>query len=159
MDRARVIDAIVARLQEDLSVLVRSAQAAHAAATHEESKAEDAHDTRGLEASYLAGAQAKRVLELERQIAAFKQFSRDPLPQGSGVRVGACVEVETAGRRSYYFVSSQGGGLAIQQEGLRVQVITPFAPLGEALIGRRSGDRITLESEQGEREYWIRQVW
>ena len=60
-DKQAIIDRLVEKLQSEAEALVRAAQAAHEAATHEESRAEDHHDTRGLEASYLAGAQAQRA--------------------------------------------------------------------------------------------------
>ena len=56
--KQKLIEAILLELESELSVLADAAKAAHLAATHEESVAEDPHDTRGVEASYLAGAQA-----------------------------------------------------------------------------------------------------
>ena len=51
MDKRLVIEAIIARLGDDLDVLCKAARASHAEATHESSKAENKYDTRGLEAS------------------------------------------------------------------------------------------------------------
>ena len=59
MDKARIIEQIVASLSESLAVLEKAARASHAEATHESSKAESKYDTRGLEAAYLAGGQAR----------------------------------------------------------------------------------------------------
>ena len=50
---------IVARLNENLAVLERAARASHVEATHESSRSDSKYDTRGLEAAYLAGGQAR----------------------------------------------------------------------------------------------------
>ena len=66
VDKGKLVEALVAQLQKDLEVLNQAAVATYQGAIHADSRAEDQYDTRGLEASYLAGAQAKRVAELER---------------------------------------------------------------------------------------------
>ena len=55
MNKSKILAAILEKLQSEIDALVRAAKSAHEAATHEESRAEDHHDTRGLEASYSAG--------------------------------------------------------------------------------------------------------
>jgi hypothetical protein len=54
MNKRALIRKIVARLTGELEVYFRAAQASRAEATHEQSRAENKYDTRGLEASYLA---------------------------------------------------------------------------------------------------------
>ena len=53
MDKQSLHQALLMRLRADLELLERAAHTAREAATHEESKAENKYDTRGLEASYL----------------------------------------------------------------------------------------------------------
>ena len=65
MDKRKIIEAIRRQLEKDLNVLKEAALIAYEAATNEESKPENEYDTRALEASYIAGAQAKRAGELE----------------------------------------------------------------------------------------------
>ncbi len=55
-------------------ILKEAALATYEAATHEESKPENEYDTRGLEASYLAGAQAKRTAEIEELLIILKHL-------------------------------------------------------------------------------------
>ena len=64
MNKAQLIRQIVASLTESLGVLEKAARASHAEATHESSKAESKYDTRGLEAAYLAGGQARQAKEI-----------------------------------------------------------------------------------------------
>src|SRR4051794_310036 len=106
--KGRVIEAVIAKLQAELSGMLEAARAAHDAATGEESRAEDKHDTRATEASYLAGAQLARAGELQQQLAIFKHLDPRPL---STAAVGALVELELEGasRRSWVFLMPQGG--------------------------------------------------
>ena len=53
----------------------------------------------------------------------------------------------------------KGGGMSVTCEGKLVQVITPQAPLGEALIGRRVGDSIDVSVKNIAKEYVIESVW
>ena len=82
MDRATAKKALVATLVEkldnELANMKRAAKDAREAATHEEAKPENDKDTRALEASYLAGAQAARVRELDALVLA-AAGSSDPL--------------------------------------------------------------------------------
>ena len=52
---------LIKQINDELEVIKKSAEIAHDDATHEESRAENKYDTRGLESSYLAGAQMERV--------------------------------------------------------------------------------------------------
>jgi len=156
IEKSELIEHILAHLSQEVASLERSAQAAHEAATHEESKAEDHHDTRGLEASYLAGAQAARVAELQAIISNF-QFSKPRnFSPSDPIAAGALVELDCEGKRTWVFLVVQGGGLTLKLGGSRiVQVITPQAPLGDALLGKRAGEAVEVEGQKQSREYEV----
>jgi hypothetical protein len=59
--------------------LEKAARASHAEATHESSKAESKYDTRGLEAAYLAGGQARQVKEILDSIKAYEALATPAL--------------------------------------------------------------------------------
>jgi hypothetical protein len=64
--KGEVLMRFLEQVSSEIAALTASARAAHQAATHEESKAEDRHDTFAIEASYLAAGQSARVMELEK---------------------------------------------------------------------------------------------
>ena len=74
MNKKALIELVLIELKRQHQTLFNSALEAKSAATDEESKAENKYDTRGLEASYLAGAQAKRTTELEETIKVISDF-------------------------------------------------------------------------------------
>src|SRR6476469_2835162 len=64
-EKQAIIDAIRAVLEQEIANLTAAAIATREGATHEDAKPENDKDTRAVEAGYLAGAQAKRVRDLE----------------------------------------------------------------------------------------------
>jgi transcription elongation GreA/GreB family factor len=155
LDKLELITQIRQKLEAELQSITLAAKAAHEAATHEESKAEDSHDTRGLESSYLAGAAAQRAADIQQQIHLYKFMEPKSFHEDDAVGSTAIVEVESNGRKSFYFIAPQGGGMKIQLGAHSVLVVTPQSPLGEEVMGRKTGDVIEIEAQGVTREYEI----
>lgn len=155
MNKKDVITQIMAYLVEELNTVEKAAKAAHEAATHEESRAEDSHDTRAIEAGYLAGAQAKRAEELRSQLLMYKFLPAREFGAADVACPSALVELEINNTRAWYFIAPQGGGLITRVNDKPVQVITPASPMGEALMGKRQGEIVEVESRDKVREYKV----
>ena len=145
MNKRALIKKILAQLTAELEVYFRAAHAAHAEATHEQNKAENKYDTRGLEASYLARGQSRQALETKAAITAFEKMVPRKFGVGEPVELGALVEVEQRKERTLYFIGPKAGGTEVVHEGREVLVITPQSPLGAQLQGKKSGERLRLE--------------
>jgi transcription elongation GreA/GreB family factor len=141
MNKTEILKLIVAKLIESLEVLQRAAQASHAEATHESSKAENKYDTRGLEAAYLAGGQARQARDLMDSITIYKSLAARDFATAQPIDVTALVELETDGSPITYFIGPKNGGLEIEYKRNTITVITPQSPLGQNLMGRKAGDR------------------
>jgi transcription elongation GreA/GreB family factor len=145
MKKAPLLQHIIARLTENLGALEKAARASHAEATHESSRAESKYDTRGLEAAYLAGGQARQAKEIVDAIKLYETLPmRDFLP-GDRIDLTALVKLETGDAVSSYFIGPKSGGLEIDYQGDEIMVITPQSPLGENLMGRKAGQRWTAK--------------
>ena len=155
MDKKKLVAQIQQYLEEELDRLMQAAKAAHEAATHEESKPEDEHDTRAIEAGYLAGAQMKRAEEIRQLLNMYRFLPLREYGVEDVVCPAALVELETNGKRAFYFLAPQGGGLVTEVDGKPVQVITPKSPMGDALLGRKVGDIVEVEIRDGSREYKV----
>ncbi len=158
MDKKRLLQFITERLNEDLVALKEAAKATYEAATHEESRPENEYDTRGLEASYLAGAQAQRVAQIEEALTTYKFIDLKSFAADEAISSTALVEVDFNGRKTFVFILPKSGGLILNFEGRVIQVVTPNSPLGEALIGQRAGDTAVVEAGENVREYEILSV-
>lgn len=145
MNKGELLKQIVASLRENLAMLDKAARASHAEATHESSKAENKYDTRGLEAAYLAGGQARQAKELMDSIEIYNSLHTKNFPGDEPIDLTALVELESEGTRGIYFVGPKNGGLDIECCGKEVTVITPQSPLGQNLMGKRVGQRWTAQ--------------
>src|ERR1700733_9670382 len=145
MNKRIIIKKIIARLMEELQVYFRAAQFSRAEATHESSKAESKYDTRGLEASYLARGQSKQAAEIEAAIAEFEKLPAKKFAAAEPIGLGALVELETEGENLFYFIGPRAGGTEILHDKKEILVITPQSPLGEQLMGKKSGDKLQLK--------------
>jgi len=117
-----------------------AAKNAHEASTGEEAKQEGKYDTRGLEASYLADAQAEQTQRLAESLRLFESLQFEDLAPGSAVAPGAIVETEFNGRISYYFFTPCAGGLTLDYEAGELTTLSPDAPMYQQLLGLHPGD-------------------
>lgn len=143
MDKAKLIRQIVSSLSKSLALLENAARASHAEATHESSKAESKYDTRGLEAAYLAGGQARQAKEILDSIKSYEALVAKDFGVEDPISLTALVTVEANRARSLYFIGPTGGGLEVEFEGREITVITPQSPLGQGLMGKKAGQRWT----------------
>jgi len=144
LNKPAIIEKIIAALASELDGYTRSAGAAHAEATDEQSKAENKYDTRGLEASYLARGQSRQAAEVMQAIQQYESLAARPFAPGEPIDLGAVVELERGAERSVYFVGPRGGGTEVECDGRAVLVITPQSPLGQQLLGRTRGERLQM---------------
>jgi transcription elongation GreA/GreB family factor len=150
-----LVAALRSALEGELANMRRAAADARAAATHEEAKPENDKDTRALEASYLAGAQAARVRELEGSLKLLDQLPLLDL-EGKPIQSTALVTLEDEdGARTTFWLAPLGGGTSLASSAGPAQVLTPQSPLGKQLLGRTEGDVIEVRGKTGLREMTI----
>lgn len=140
-----LIDALTAQLQAAKAAY----QASVDGAFHDEAKPENDKDTRGIELSYLARGQAKRVEELETAIAKVARMALREFADGDLVSASAVVSVAFPGRvaAQRYFIAPAGGGLELAGG---IVVVTPGSPLGRRLCGKTCGDETVDEANDEE---------
>lgn len=155
MEKQNLINFIKETLEKDLKIAIEVAKATLDAATNEESKPENEYDTRSLEASYLAGAQAKRVGEIEEVLYLLEHLAVKNYSAADKIAVGALIEVQSSNKRSFMLLMPKGGGQIIKFEGHTIQLITVQSPLGEALVGLQVGDSAEVETGSTYKEYEI----
>ena len=143
MNKPALLQSIIERLTLDLDVAQRAAQTAYETATHEENVAENKYDTLGLEASYLATGQARRMEEIRLGLAKFRALQLRDFR--AGIELGALVTLESAtGARQLFFLGPDAAGLKLEFEGCPIMVITPRSPLGQSLLGKEVDDEVSM---------------
>jgi hypothetical protein len=145
VNKQKLVGAIIDKLREDLALYHKAAGAARAEATHEQSKAENKYDTRGLEASYLARGQSRQAAEIAQAITHFEKLAIREFTAADAIEAGALVKLQAGKEISWYFIGPRAGGTEVMFDREEVLVITPESPLGSQLVGRKAGDKGELE--------------
>ena len=156
MDKRKILAKLNEQLKSTLETLIRAAEDAKEAATNEESQSENKYDTRGLEASYLAGAQAKRADELRIDIDKLSRLEINDYSDSSEIGLTALVQVEVDGEYiKWLFVLPIAGGTKLEVGGNEILVITPSSPIGELLLGKKYGDVFEFSVKNNTSEYEV----
>jgi hypothetical protein len=137
MNKQSVHQLILDKLRIDLDIAERAAQTAYETATHEENIAENKYDTLGLEASYLAAGQAKRVEEIRQSLTLCQNLALRPYDDQRGIEVGALLGLEDEkGREQWLFLAPDAAGLKVDLVGQMITVITPPLAAGQKPAGQ-----------------------
>ncbi|MBS7414681.1 GreA/GreB family elongation factor [Pseudomonas syringae] len=159
MNKRDVLQRIVDKLNIDLDIAERAAQTAYETATHEENIAENKYDTLGLEASYLAAGQARRVEEIRQSLTLYRKWSLKPFDESRGIQTGDLVVVEdVSGQTHYLFLGPDAAGLKVSAGDQLVTVITARAPLGQSLLGKFEDDAVQIVINGSRQSYEITQT-
>ncbi|WP_342654868.1 transcription elongation factor GreAB [Pseudomonas sp. F3-2] len=159
MNKPRVLQRIIETLEIDLDVAIRAAQTAYETATHEENIAENKYDTLGLEASYLAAGQARRVEEIRQSLMEYRNLTLKPFDELRGIQSGDLIVLESAsGVARQLFLGPDAAGLKVSVDEGLVTVITARAPLGQTLLGKFDGDEVEIVVNGSRQSFEIVQV-
>ena len=148
----------VSALQDEVEALRRAADTTRAGAVHEEAKPENDKDTRALEQSYLARGQAQRVVQAEEALKRLRFCPVVDFDATTPIAVSALIQLEVDGAAQWVFLVTAGGGLKLDLDGRSVQLVTPEAPLGRALVGKLVGEGFELRLAGALREYEVLSV-
>lgn len=96
--------------------------------------------------------------ELERAVLMYRFLPIRDFTDEDVVAPASLVELELSGRHLWVLVVPNHGGLVTSHEGRPVQVVTPNSPLGEAMLGKKTGESFTVEAGSGIREYRILRI-
>lgn len=139
MSKQEIVDRIIAIIERELEAAYKAARESAEEATDEESRPENKYDTRGLETSYVASAQAGYAKDLQASLQAYRnlKIAKDT---GSGpAAIGSIVTTLGPAGREQFFIGPARGGLEIETAAGPLTVLTPKSPLGGQLIGKSLG--------------------
>lgn len=156
MNKSKLLELFIEELNRELTTIAEAAFEAREAATNEESRAENKYDTRGLEASYLAGAQARRASELRDFINQLSKINIRDYSEGDPIESTALVRLEDEdGEEKNVFLVPKEGGAKVILDGTPVLMISPDSPLGQELWQKQTGDSFELPIKGQRKEFEI----
>lgn len=153
--KQKLLDELLRKAREELVDLTRAALETKNFATDQEFKAESKYDTRALEASYLASAEAKRVEELKLEIQILEEVDLNASSRTKEISIGALVELSFGGRKMLYFLIPTAGGTLLKFGDDAVVVVSVFSPIGDAMLGLKAGADFEVETPKETRSYQI----
>ncbi len=153
--KREILNELLQKAREELNILETSARSHREFATDQEFKAESKYDTRALEASYLAAAEAKRVEELKLEIQILEEVDIDQSQKLGEISIGALVDLSHLGQVRQYFLIPTAGGTVIKIQETAVLVVSVFSPIGDALLGLKAGDEFEVETPKETRHYQV----
>lgn len=125
--KQQIVDLLFQILNKQLEQAKKALESTKALASSDDMKSESKYDTRGIEAGYLAGAQEKRVKQLQIELNHLKNLNID---QKDDVMPGALIET----CEKYYFITFNSGGHKVKVEGIEINIISIKAPLVEKIL-------------------------
>ena len=150
-----LLDELLKKNRAELVDLTHAALENKNFATDQEFKAESKYDTRALEASYLASAEAKRVEELKLEIQILEEIDIKVTERSGEISIGALVELLYSGRKMLYFLIPTAGGTLLKVKDEAVVVVSVFSPIGDAMLGLKKGNQFEVETPKETRSYEI----
>lgn len=150
-----LLEQLITLAKKELAELEIAAKANRDFATDQEFKAESKYDTRALEASYLASAEAKRVEELKLEIQILEEVDLKASKKLGEISMGALVELLHKEQKRLYFLIPTAGGTLLKVKDEAVLVVSVFSPIGDALMGLKSGDVFEVETPKETRHYQV----
>ncbi len=142
MTKENVYQELIAQLSAQIRILKSALSESEENASGDESKSEGKYDTRAIEASYLAQAQAEQLALEEESLARLQRFTPPGYTINDSIDLGALVEVQQDNELCFYFLAPAGGGLVTDFLGCQVTVVTPESQMYQQLIHLRLGDTI-----------------
>lgn len=184
IDKARLIEEVRARLEQQLERVTQAQKSTQAGVVHEDNRAEGDKDMRSTEASYVARGQALRVVELHEEVRLMAQVQVKRFEEGDPVAWGALFTLEDeSGTFSHHLLTPGGAGLSLKvplraaeggargaprapgepetgtnSEEITLSLVSARSPLGQALLGLSAGDLVNLDAETTSREWTLVEV-
>jgi transcription elongation GreA/GreB family factor len=158
VQKEKVLGQLRNNLQNELSLARQSYESSSAYKSQDDMKQEGKYDTRAIEAGYLAGAQKKRIDEIEQELGMLDEIDLKLTNEVNDVITGSLVLLEHNGIEKHYFLSPTGGGKLLTIEGEPVLVISVFSPLGQELVGAKINEEVSIEIKDQVKSYLVKKI-
>lgn len=153
--KQQLLDDLIGKMKAEMQAIESAAKANKDFATDQEFKAESKYDTRSLEAGYLASAELSRVEDLKLEIQMLEEVDLSLSAKTQEVCIGSLVELRHKDQDRSYFLIPTSGGTLLKVGEKAVLVVSVFSPLGDALLGLKTGDEFEVETPKETRSYRI----
>jgi transcription elongation GreA/GreB family factor len=146
MNKKVLITSAIERLNDSILALQSELEKAVDAATNEETIPDGKYDTLALEASYLVHGQTVRLGEMRSDVTTLESLPLRMFSNDEAVALSAIVEViDEHDNHKTYFLVPCAGGLTVMNDETLITLVTPYSPMGKALLTRHCDEEFSLE--------------
>ena len=145
MNKEKIFQHIIEKLDEEFVVQSQIVESTKSEAIHGDMKQEGKYDTRRIEASYLAGAQARRFKELEQDLFKLKRFNINDYDNDDEITIGSLFHLNA----DLYLLTPMQRGLSINFMNHQISIISAHSPIGIEAMGLNVGDEVEVETPGG----------
>lgn len=146
MNKSEILDAVLRSLRADFENRLRVSKKTREQGNNSESRAEGKYDTLSIEENYLADGLAKQAESASQAITLIEKMQLHAFADNDPIDLGALIEIQFAHATEWFFLAPVAGGTEVICAGTPVTVVTPESPLGQQLLGSRTGNRISSPS-------------
>ena len=148
-DKRKLHSLLLDALKANLNATLSAAENAKEGSNHADAIAKSKYDTFGLELSYFAGSQFERARAVEAKIAVMENTLFNDFDSDDDIDIGAIIQLQNGQKKiQTYLMSDIGAGLDLEYQGIKIIVISPESPLGEAVLGLSQGDTVDAKAFQ-----------
>lgn len=146
INKQTIVSLIITALKQELNQAINAANEAHAAAVDDQSVAETQYDTLAIEASYLAEGQSRRVDELHEALKNYQALNLLNFNENRPIGLTALVQLsKDIQKHHWFFIGPAAGGFRCELLARKITVITPYSPMGLALLGKSQDDEVDIK--------------
>ena len=156
LEKKIILKKIIEKLNDELAEMEKVTRPMKDLVKSDALKSEGKYDTRAIEASYLVGAQLKRMEEIKTDIQMLEEIDLTPADK---IQMGSLAQLTTNGIDRFYFFTSASGGTMIALEGNTVLTISVFSPLGHNALGLLVGESFDVETPKEMRNYLVKAIY
>ncbi len=148
---------LIQQAQERLEKAMEASVSAKSLTIEGDLKSDGKYDTRGIEAGYLAGAQAKRVEEIKQDIELLESIEFQA--SNDTVSIGSLIDLDFNGNIRKHFLSSASGGTLLKVQEETILIISVFSPIGRELVNLSLGDDFEVSAGNSNRIYTVKSIY
>jgi transcription elongation GreA/GreB family factor len=149
---------VLEKLQETLNMQNSMYENAHQSSLEAEGRMQSRYDSTKEEMAYLANSYQNSMQRTMESIVFFEKYKLIEDIPSQHIQLGSIVRVEEDNDCETYFISEKSGGLKVDLEEEVIFVITPSSPIGQILLGQKSGSDISISTPGGNRRLKILEV-
>ena len=146
LNKNALIDVILVTLEKEKADNEESLKQTRQAAMDAPSAMQSHSDTTRSQMEHLAENFERFIAQKKAAIENLGTFKKEIPTSGDGIKIGSLIEVaDEKNTRHFYFILPFGGGVTVtDKEGRSIVVLSASASLGRALLGKKSGNNVTM---------------